>query len=97
MTVLRAFAGLVLLLTAAASAAAQVNRVAPDQNGMSGYSIVRRLAVGGKGKWDGIIVDSRTRRLYVARDTHIAVLNVDTSATLGEVSGLQGVHSLALA
>jgi len=97
MSALRVFAGLVLLLAGVASATAQVKSVAPDQNGMSGYRIVRTLALGGKGKWDGMIVDAATRRLYLARDTHIAVLNVDTGATLGEVSGLQGVHSLALA
>jgi hypothetical protein len=44
----------------------------------------------------GIAVDSERRRLYVAGDDGVSVLNADTGATIGSVSGLKGAQDVLL-
>jgi len=46
--------------------------------------------------WDYLICDSAARRVYIARGTHVTVLNADTYAVVGEIPG-DGVHGIALA
>ena len=61
------------------------------------YRLVKTIPLGGTGLWDRMALDTAERRLYVPRDTHVAVLNVDTGATVGDVAGMQGAHGVALA
>jgi len=59
--------------------------------------VVKTIPLGGQGLWDRMAVDTAARRLYVPRDTHIAVLDADSGSVVGDVLGLQGVHGVALA
>lgn len=61
------------------------------------YRLLRKIAIGGEGGWDYLTLDGAARRLYVSRGTRVLVLDVDTGALVGEVSGTQGVHGIALA
>lgn len=78
-----------LLLCSAASAYAGQNT--------SGYSVEARFPIRGTMTWDYITVDAFAHRLYVAHGTQVEVLNSDTGASIGVVSGTPGVHGVAVA
>jgi hypothetical protein len=65
--------------------------------GASGYHIIKTVPVGGEGSWDYLTVDSEARRLYIARGTHVQVMDIDSSALVGDIPDTQGVHGIALA
>lgn len=93
---MKKLAGIVVLLGCSILAAGQ----GADQAGPvphSNYRILTTIPLGGAGLWDRVAVDSNERRLYVPRDTHVAVLDVDTGVTVGDVVGTQGAHAVALA
>ncbi len=60
------------------------------------YHLVQKIALTGADGWDYLTLDSASRRLYVSRSTHVAVLNVDTGKVVGDIPGLAGVHGAAL-
>jgi DNA-binding beta-propeller fold protein YncE len=61
------------------------------------YHLLEKIAVGGEGGWDYLTLDAAARRLYVSRGTRVVVLDVDSGKTVGEISGTEGVHGIALA
>jgi DNA-binding beta-propeller fold protein YncE len=63
----------------------------------SGYKVVRTISLPGEEALEHLTMDSGARRLYIARDTHVAVLNADTGAVEGDIPNTQGVHEVALA
>jgi len=63
----------------------------------SGYHLLKKIPLGGEGGWDYLTLDAAARRLYITRATHVAVLDADTGATLGELADTPGVHGVALA
>jgi len=63
----------------------------------SGYHIVKRLKVGGEGGWDYLTVDAAARRLYVARGTHVMVIDLNADKVIGDIPDTQGVHGIAVA
>jgi len=69
-------------------------RVAIAAPGASGYHIVKTIPVGGTEGWDYVTVDSVARRLYVGRENHVDVVNVDSGAVVGKVTGLSGTSGL---
>jgi DNA-binding beta-propeller fold protein YncE len=63
----------------------------------SGYHIIKRLKVGGEGGWDYLTVDGTARRLYVARSTHVMVIDLNTDKVVGNIPNTPGVHGIAVA
>jgi len=63
----------------------------------TGYHVIGRYSIGGKGSWDYISIDSDARRLYVSHDTQVEVLNADTGEKVGQISDTPGVHGIAIA
>lgn len=61
------------------------------------YRITARYPVGGTGSYDYLRLDPATRRLFVSHQTRMEVLNADTGKLLGAITGLQGVHGIAIA
>ncbi len=57
---------------------------------------VHKIPVGGEGSWDYLTVDAEGRRLYVSRNTRIAVVDLDSEKVVGEVTGTPGVHGVAI-
>src|ERR1035437_8574969 len=47
--------------------------------------------------FDYITVDSTARRVYLSHGTEIKVINADTGALIGNVTGLKQDHGVALA
>jgi YVTN family beta-propeller protein len=65
--------------------------------GPSGYHITKTLKLGGEGGWDYLTVDSKARRVYISRGTHVMVVDADTGALVGDIPNTNGVHGIAIA
>ena len=79
-----------VLTTAFVSAADAKPSVGP-------FKVVNKFALEGEGRWDYLVVDNDSRRLFVSRSTHVAVLDADSGAELGDIPNTPGVHGVALA
>ncbi|BDI33678.1 hypothetical protein CCAX7_57290 [Capsulimonas corticalis] len=60
------------------------------------YHVVRKISLEGDGGWDYLTVDSANRRIYVSRSTHVNVVDADSGKTVGDITGLSGVHGIAI-
>lgn len=78
--------GLVLFLIGAMSAAQ-----AP------GYKPAGSIQIGGTGGWDYLTADAANHRLYVSHATQVEVVDLDSGKPVGKITGLMGVHGIALA
>jgi YVTN family beta-propeller protein len=61
------------------------------------YHILKKLPLGGEGRWDALTVDSSAERLYVSRGTHVMVLDLVTDKLIGDIPDTPGVHGIAVA
>lgn len=61
-----------------------------------GYHQIHEYKLGGDTGWDYLTMDAASRRLYVSRGTHVQVVNIDSGKLEGDITGLQGVHGIAL-
>src|SRR5205807_1667701 len=62
-----------------------------------GYHVVKTIAVGGDNGWDYITADTEGRRLYVPHGGDVIVLDLDTAARIGTITGATDVHGVAVA
>jgi DNA-binding beta-propeller fold protein YncE len=83
-----------MALALAALVPAGLSAAPPDA---PGYSVVKKVEVGGDGGWDYLTLDAAARRLYVSRGTRVMVFDADTYASVGEIPDTAGVHGIALA
>jgi DNA-binding beta-propeller fold protein YncE len=58
--------------------------------------LTKTIALDGDGSWDYLVADSAARRLYVTHASEVVVLDIDSGAVLGRVTGLEGVHGVAI-
>jgi DNA-binding beta-propeller fold protein YncE len=63
----------------------------------SSYRVTRTYTLGGEGSWDYVVPDPPNHRVFIARQTRVMVVDEDSGALLGEVTGIQGAHGTALA
>jgi YVTN family beta-propeller protein len=61
------------------------------------YKVADRAKVGGEGGWDYLVYDGDGNRLFITRGTHVMVVNPATLKQTDDITGLQGVHGVALA
>jgi DNA-binding beta-propeller fold protein YncE len=61
------------------------------------YHIIRKIPIPGDGDWDYVAADSDARRLYVSHNTEIVVLDLDSGAIVGKISGGPDMHGAAIA
>ncbi len=84
--------GSVLLLTVVTAGFAVAQAPMP-----SGYHLLKKHPLGGEGGWDYMVLDGKTRLLYVTHGSAVEILNVDTGAKGDAITGLRGVHGVAFA
>ncbi len=63
----------------------------------SSYQVTHTYTLGGDGSWDYIVPDPPNHRLFIARQTRVMVVDEDTGALIGEVTGINGAHGTAVA
>jgi DNA-binding beta-propeller fold protein YncE len=61
------------------------------------YHVITRIPIPGDTGWDYIAADSEARRLYVPHGTEVVVLDLDSDAIVGRITGQNGVHGVAIA
>jgi len=49
------------------------------------YEKVHTIKLGGEGRWDFLEVDEANRRLFVARETRVVVVDLDAEKPVGEI------------
>jgi DNA-binding beta-propeller fold protein YncE len=60
------------------------------------YHLIKSVPIPGDYGWDYLTADAEARRLYVSHDREVIVLDLDTSAILGKIPGMD-VHGIAIA
>jgi YVTN family beta-propeller protein len=63
----------------------------------SGYRLLKKIPVAGEGGWDYLAFDPSSGRLYIARATHVIVLDTGSGRVAGDIPDTAGVHGVALA
>src|SRR5947208_8661623 len=63
----------------------------------SPYRITHTYTLGGDGSWDYIVPDPPNHRLFIGRQNRVMVVDENSGALLGEVTGIQGAHGTAIA
>lgn len=63
----------------------------------SSYHVIKRIPIAGDTGWDYITADSAARRLYVPHGVEVVVLDLDSEAIVGKVTGLRDAHGVAVA
>jgi DNA-binding beta-propeller fold protein YncE len=61
------------------------------------YRITRTYPLGGEGSWDYVVPDPPNHRLFIARQNRVMVIDEDSGKLLGEVTGINGAHRIAIA
>lgn len=62
----------------------------------SKYKIANKIHLEGDGKWDYLYSDDATGLLYVSHATMVQVVNETTGKLVGTISGMNGVHGIAI-
>jgi YVTN family beta-propeller protein len=60
------------------------------------YHVIDHWKIGGEGGWDYLNVDPGAHRLYLAHGTQVDVVDTNTGKSVGAITGLHGVHGVAL-
>ncbi len=61
------------------------------------YSFIQKISLPGDGKWDYLKMDGERERLFVSHFDRVHVIDLATSKPIGDITGLRGVHGIALA
>jgi YVTN family beta-propeller protein len=64
--------------------------------GQQPYKITDHWKIGGDGGWDYLLADSGAHRLYITHGTRVEVLDSQTGKAVGAITGLHGIHGVAL-
>ncbi len=60
------------------------------------YKVIDKWKIGGDGFWDYLTADPPAHRLYITHGTEVLALDTTTGKPVGAVTGLHGVHGVAL-
>jgi DNA-binding beta-propeller fold protein YncE len=63
----------------------------------SGYHVLKRISIPGDTGWDYITANTAGRRLYVPHGVEVIVLDLDSGAIVGKITGQKGLHGVAIA
>src|SRR4051812_36044135 len=61
------------------------------------YKFLKKISLPGDGKWDYLKMDGEAERLFVSHQDRVHIVDLKTDLPIGEISGLKGVHGIALA
>lgn len=61
------------------------------------YHLLKSVTLGGDTFWDAITLDAPNRHLFITHGDHVVVVDSRTYAVAGDITGLKGVHQVAVA
>ncbi len=82
---------------ACATLAAQTASI-PSATELSGrpFAIKKTWVIGGAGNWDYLTLDPAAHQLFIAHQTRVQVIDIDSGTVAGEVGGFTEAHAVAL-
>ncbi|HKF50196.1 MAG TPA: hypothetical protein VKB38_22740 [Terracidiphilus sp.] len=87
---------LVILLICAPAAAQQVSIPVADEISGRPYAIQKKWVIGGIGNWGYLALDPVARQLFITHQTSVQVVDIESGAVAGEISGFEDVHAVVL-
>jgi len=60
------------------------------------FAIKNTWFIGGAGPWDYLTMDPSTKRLFIAHGAQVQVVDVETGALAGQITGLHEAHAIVL-
>ena len=60
------------------------------------YRVLKTHTLGGDGAWDYVVPDPPSHRVYVARQNRLMVVDEESGKLVGEVTGVNGAHGVAI-
>lgn len=91
------FIGLALVSSTRTSAKRHAAVVVTQSAGASGYRLLKTIPVPGDTGWDYLKYDPSSKRLFISRGDHVAVVNVETGSVVADIGGMQRIHGIVLA
>ncbi len=88
----RAFIPMTMLLATVVLAADH-----PAARQAAAYRISQTFPVGGDGSWDYVVPDPPSHRVFIGRQDRVMVVDENTGKLVGEVTGINGAHGVAVA
>jgi DNA-binding beta-propeller fold protein YncE len=82
--------------SAASSGSAPAAASAASAGAAPAYHLLKSVSLPGEGGWDYLTYDSTRHRLFIARSTHVTVLDANTGEVAGDIPDTSGVHGIAL-
>jgi len=61
------------------------------------YKFLKKIPLEGDGKWDYLKMDGERERLFVSHQDRVHIIDLKTDKAIGVITGLNGVHGIALA
>ena len=61
------------------------------------FKLADRVKLGGEGGWDYLAYDGDAKRVFITRGTHVMVVDAKTLKATDDITGLAGIHGVALA
>ena len=61
------------------------------------YKFLKKISLPGDGKWDYLKMDGEMERLFVSHQDRVNIVDIKAEKSIGEITGLNGVHGIALA
>jgi DNA-binding beta-propeller fold protein YncE len=60
------------------------------------YRITHTYTLGGEGRWDYVIPDAPSHRVFLARQNRFMIVDENAGKLLGELTGFEGAHGVVL-
>jgi len=62
----------------------------------AGYKMVKEVPLGAPERWDYVVYDAPSHRVYVAHSDRISVVDAQAGKLLGEVTGVANTHGVGI-
>jgi YVTN family beta-propeller protein len=62
----------------------------------AGYKVVKEVALGAPDRWDYVVFDAPSQRVYVAHSDRIDVVDAKAGKLIGEVKGVANTHGVGI-
>ncbi|MGZ3273200.1 MAG: YncE family protein [Caulobacteraceae bacterium] len=78
-------------------AALAIGAVSAQAQAPAGYKVVKEVPLGSPERWDYVVYDAPSHRVYVAHSDRISVVDAQEGKLIGEVTGVSGTHGVGIA
>jgi YVTN family beta-propeller protein len=86
-----------LSLLLATAAALAVGVASAQAQAPAGYKVVKEVSLGAPERWDYVVYDAPSHRVYVAHGDRISVVDAKEGKLIGDVTGVANTHGIGVA